>query len=510
MQIDISRADWKSAHAAGALTLPPGASVPLGKLDLRMARLDDLRAADRPASHRLHHGVAGDADKAGGKPRRSKRRRATPGSPAPRRSAARRWARPCSIPRRSPCWTQARGRRHRRLGHAGKRDPRRRGAAGRARREARRRRAEPPGRRPELTSAATVDVPGKRTTLSALQAGWKGQTLRLLAPAHIAYGSEVSVDRLRLGVQQATIDVAGRVSPTLDLTAAIRNVTPDLAKIVAPDLSADGTLAGGCEDHRHHRPAGRDRARGRERAAHAQRPRPQPAAREHHGQRRSEGRERRHRHAPERRTRDLADRHRPGADPADDRAARPARAGRARPRALEPYPGSERQARARANDARRAGRGHDRGAADLRHGAARERRRAGSRPRRARAQHHRSRSGGRHDDPHRALRRAGGQGHAGPLRHHRPDRAGHAGRSAFRGQQCRAAGERPADRDPERGFDRAGRDQEPARGRGRRHASATPRSASPSICRPASSCSMSGGRARSRRRPRPRPTSRST
>ena len=93
-----------------------------------------------------------------------------------------------------------------------------------------------------LTSAATVNATGKETTLSALQANWKGETLRLLGPARIGFGNAITVDRLRLGLRQATVEVAGRASPTLDLTVAVRNVTPDLAKIVDPSISADGTL----------------------------------------------------------------------------------------------------------------------------------------------------------------------------------------------------------------------------------------------------------------------------
>ena len=36
LHVDIDRADWKSAHANGALTLPKGATLPVGKLDVRM------------------------------------------------------------------------------------------------------------------------------------------------------------------------------------------------------------------------------------------------------------------------------------------------------------------------------------------------------------------------------------------------------------------------------------------------------------------------------------------
>ena len=45
----IDRADWKSAHAAGQVTVPAADRVPRGRISLRMTRLDDLQAlVDQP------------------------------------------------------------------------------------------------------------------------------------------------------------------------------------------------------------------------------------------------------------------------------------------------------------------------------------------------------------------------------------------------------------------------------------------------------------------------------
>ena len=44
MTADITRADWRSLHAQGRFTLAPGATLPTGRAQLRMTRLDDLRA----------------------------------------------------------------------------------------------------------------------------------------------------------------------------------------------------------------------------------------------------------------------------------------------------------------------------------------------------------------------------------------------------------------------------------------------------------------------------------
>ena len=42
LKVTIEHADWKSAHAQGSLALPAGTRFPLGRVDLRMTRLDDL------------------------------------------------------------------------------------------------------------------------------------------------------------------------------------------------------------------------------------------------------------------------------------------------------------------------------------------------------------------------------------------------------------------------------------------------------------------------------------
>ncbi len=243
MRVDIGRADWKSAHASGALTLPQGATVPLGKLDLRMTHLADLRAlTGKPLTGSFTASLetteragkqtatlkadAHDAGIAG---------TATIGRATLDAAVADPTTKPVVQAKLTADGIALSGMQaHARIDIAGPEDALGVKLAAGLR--------DFRGGDLDVTSKATVDVPGKATTLAALQAGWKGETLRLLAPAHIRYSPDVAVDRLLLGVRQATIDVAGRVSPTLDLTASIRDVTPELAKIAMPDLSAEGTL----------------------------------------------------------------------------------------------------------------------------------------------------------------------------------------------------------------------------------------------------------------------------
>ncbi len=89
---------------------------------------------------------------------------------------------------------------------------------------------------------ATLDLTHQRLALAALTAAWHGETLRLLAPARVDFGSRMGVDRLRLALGQATIDAAGDVSPRLNLHVVLSDVTPALIKPFAPGLQVAGRI----------------------------------------------------------------------------------------------------------------------------------------------------------------------------------------------------------------------------------------------------------------------------
>lgn len=89
---------------------------------------------------------------------------------------------------------------------------------------------------------ATLDLKQSRVALEALTAAWHGETLKLQAPSHIAFGKEMGVDRLRLALGGASIDAAGTVSPKLNLNVKLANVTPALAKPIMPSLHAAGRI----------------------------------------------------------------------------------------------------------------------------------------------------------------------------------------------------------------------------------------------------------------------------
>ena len=234
----IERADWKSLHAEGAVTLLADATLPLGHVDLRMTKLDELRPLIGMALSGAVTATA-DLEQGAGRLQLDAQNAGIPGSRVGRAVLTARVADPVTHPvvaaKLQVDGIEAGG-----VGGNATMDVNGpedalalRVAAGLK---------NLAGADADITAAAIVNAKGKQVDVSALQAAWKGQTVRLLAPARVGFGNGVAVDRLRIGLQQATLDVAGRLSPTLDLTAALRNVTADLARPFAPDVSADGVV----------------------------------------------------------------------------------------------------------------------------------------------------------------------------------------------------------------------------------------------------------------------------
>jgi len=197
MRLTIDRGDWKTAHIDGDVTLPPGASVPQGHIAARMTRLDDLRPFLGSAiTGAVTLTAAIDAANA-----------------AHLRLEARNIAPTQSIT-----------------------------LQGDGRADAMALRLAVTGPDIAATSAATLNMPGKQLAVSALQATYKTEHVNLISPMRLSFADGLSVDHLRLGLRQAVLDVAGRLSPTLDLTASLRNLPADLAAVAMPDLKLDGTL----------------------------------------------------------------------------------------------------------------------------------------------------------------------------------------------------------------------------------------------------------------------------
>ena len=243
LHVAIVRADWKSAHAEGAFALAPHATLPVGKLAFAMQRLDDL---SRFIGQRLTGRIAANAEVAGVDGHETARLTLDArdaGIAGTASVATAKLDATVRDPTSTPDVTATLDVAGLRAGTFG--GDARLSARGPESALALRLQSTVPnldGGALQADGAAALDLPGRRVTLSALRADWKGETLRLLAPARVAFGSTVAVDRLRLGVQQAVLEIAGRVSPTLDLTASLHDLHADLADAFVNGLTAQGVL----------------------------------------------------------------------------------------------------------------------------------------------------------------------------------------------------------------------------------------------------------------------------
>ncbi len=101
----------------------------------------------------------------------------------------------------------------------------------------------------EAATSAVLDAKAKSLRLRTLTADAHGIAARLAAPCRIDFGKETKIDRLRLAVGDASVALSGELSPALDLTASLRNVTPSLAKPFVPALNAQGVLSADAQLH---------------------------------------------------------------------------------------------------------------------------------------------------------------------------------------------------------------------------------------------------------------------
>jgi translocation and assembly module TamB len=237
----LRHAAWKSFGADADLALPPGASVPAGRISLRMTRLADLAPLlKQPVAGSF---TAGIVTSAGSRPVAkidlAAKNLSLGDNAVSRLALTGQIADPGAHPDVSLALTASGIAAGAITGdaHATVRGPQNAlgveaGAAlhGVA------------GGDAHFATRLTVDAPGRKILLSSLLADAHGEALRLVAPARLDVGASIGVDRLRIAVGSATLDVAGKISPTLSLTAALRGVTPDLAAAFVPGLDAAGVL----------------------------------------------------------------------------------------------------------------------------------------------------------------------------------------------------------------------------------------------------------------------------
>ncbi len=248
LHLVLDTLSWRSASGHADMTLPAGAKVPLGSLDLHMARLADLRPViGQPISGSVLARVQ-TSQATGAAPRVAIDLRADGGIASAHVSRLL-LAGTVDDPLAGPSVALRLDATGLRAGaitgaaHATAHGPQTAlDVAAQAQLEGV---AGGPAR---LDAALRLDLPKKEVAISRLAVDAKGEALRMLSPARIAFGARTAVDRLRLslataGAAPASIDVAGEVKPRLDLTARIDGITPALAHPFAPTLDAAGLIA---------------------------------------------------------------------------------------------------------------------------------------------------------------------------------------------------------------------------------------------------------------------------
>ena len=102
---------------------------------------------------------------------------------------------------------------------------------------------DPAGNPARAGAHGVIDTAKKKAALSALNLNYRGDQFRLTAPSHFDFSGGLSVDRLQVAAGRTSILLAGRLSPTLAMSLAVRNATPDLIRPFMPSLNADGMFS---------------------------------------------------------------------------------------------------------------------------------------------------------------------------------------------------------------------------------------------------------------------------
>ena len=93
-----------------------------------------------------------------------------------------------------------------------------------------------------VTANAQLNTTAHQLQLASLEAKYHEQTVKLLAPATLSFAQGLSIGALKLGAQQAVLEVDGNVSPQLDMRVSLQQVKPELINSFVPDLLASGTF----------------------------------------------------------------------------------------------------------------------------------------------------------------------------------------------------------------------------------------------------------------------------
>ncbi|HWP01439.1 MAG TPA: translocation/assembly module TamB domain-containing protein [Methylococcus sp.] len=243
VHVAIRRAEWMSARLGGDLVWERGEELPTGKVDLRMSRLDDLRRlTGRPLSGSLMATLESSRWK--GRDRLRLRLDARNAGVSHVATIARAVLSatviaPTTRPGVDGSLTldglAAGGKTtHARLEVSGPFSALRMTLTANT--------LDVVGSDLALTGVAVFQPEAKRVGVSAFEAGWKGERVRLLSPVQVSLGDGVVLGRAQLGLRRGRIEMAGRIHPTLDFQVKVHDFPADLFTRVTPEFTVEGVL----------------------------------------------------------------------------------------------------------------------------------------------------------------------------------------------------------------------------------------------------------------------------
>jgi translocation and assembly module TamB len=98
-----------------------------------------------------------------------------------------------------------------------------------------------------INSTATLNTVASEVHLRSLEAKYHDQALKLLNPTKVSYANGLAIYELKVGIQEAILELDGRLSPTLDARASLQQVKPALINAFVPKLLAAGTIQGNAQ-----------------------------------------------------------------------------------------------------------------------------------------------------------------------------------------------------------------------------------------------------------------------
>jgi translocation and assembly module TamB len=100
-----------------------------------------------------------------------------------------------------------------------------------------------------VDAAAQLNVSAKELHVSSLNTHYRNQDIKLLSPTKLSFANGFSIEGLKLGAQEAVVQVDGVISPELNLRASLDQLKPDLVNAFVPGLLASGLFKASADVH---------------------------------------------------------------------------------------------------------------------------------------------------------------------------------------------------------------------------------------------------------------------